>query len=330
MNGVSGVEIDVKVASDGTLLAFHDMTTNALTVKDNAGGKQNPVSVALGHQKPGAPINVADHTAPYLVGTPQKIFGKGAHIINAEDKPKLESLENVLNGLKQSKAPGNFLIVLDIQTPGAADRSAALIRKLGMQKQVYMKIWASSAVAFSGDYRGANTCYEHARKAGWGGINIIPEINELQLKGTKIHVFNADLTVGAYLDCWANAQKDHSGNGAAFMPMVSAMYPNGRNPDAVLAANDAFTWAEKNGRKKMSVIVMPDYCTVSTGRGGGRKAWRGNGKGSAFIQPRSQVDVRRAFCDRRADYCVADVLGDFENFSVQRDYDAFMNGICAV
>lgn len=331
MRGVNGVEVDIRVSKDGVLFAFHDPNLNALTEKDNAGGTLNWVNVALKTREAPKAIPFSSLPAEDLVGTPLKIYGRGGYIVNRESAsdPGLVTLEKLLETLKPANA--QFTIMLDVQAPFIADKSAALIRRMGLQHQVRIKFWATLAIdpKFTG-YNGADTCYRYARAHGWGGIQIIPEINEVNLvKGTdKLRVFGTTLSVGEYLDCWANAQKDHSGNGAAFMESVSAMYGNDVNPPTEAAANQAFDWAEKNGRKKVSVVVLPDACTFAVGRRGGRRFWRVDKGVGGFRQPEDQVTRRLAFCDKRADQCVIDVMGDFANYRASADYDNYLNFLC--
>lgn len=170
-----------------------------------------------------------------------------------------------------------------------------------MEKKVYLKFWAGPSLDTVGKYTGADSCYQYARSHGLSDLMIIPEINEMSLiKGTtKVNAWGG-LTVAAYLNCWRDAQRDHTGNGAAIMPMVSAMLPNDGNSISVRAANQAFNWAQENGRPKVSIIVMPDLCS---GRGWFRKGWRIENGVGAFVQNRVQVDMRTEFCNRRADYC---------------------------
>lgn len=331
MRGVNGVEVDVRVSKDGVLFAFHDAALNAQTEKDNAGGTLNWVNVALKTRKAPRAIPFSSLPAKDLVTTPLKIYGRGGYIVNRESasSPGLVTLEKLLETLKPANA--QFTIMLDVQAPFVADKCAELIRRMGLQHQVHVKFWAALAIdpKFTG-YNGADTCYRYARAHGWGGIKIIPEINEVNLKKNTdlLHVFGTDLTVGEYLDCWANAQKDHSGNGAALMDIVSAMYGRLPNPHAEATANQAFDWAEKNGRKKLSVVVMPDACTFAIGRHGGRRFWRVDGGVGGSRQPADEVTRRIAFCDKRADMCVQDVMGDYANYKASADYNNYLNFLC--
>lgn len=331
MKGVNGVEVDVRVSKDGVLFAFHDPALNALTVKDNAGGTLNWVSVATKAKRAPAAIPFGSLLARDLVATPLKIYGKGGYIVNKDvaSFPGLVTLRKLLETLKPANSA--FTIMLDVQAPFVADKAAELVRSMGMQSQVHIKFWAALAIdpKFTG-YNGADTCYRYARAHGWSGIKIIPEINEVNLKrGTdRLHVFGADLTVPEYLDCWANAQKAHSGNGAAFMEIVSAMYGNAPNRLAESAANQAFDWAQNNGRKKNSVVVMPDACTYAVGRRGGRRYWRIDKGVGGFLQPQDQVTRRIMFCDQRADMCVQDVMGDYKNYAASADYANYLNHLC--
>lgn len=329
MKGVSGVEIDVRAARDGKLLAFHDPVMNALTYKDNDRGLMNPVRVALKQRPQPAPYRLSDHNANELEHTAMKVYGRGARILsNAEEKPFVSSLSDLLLAIKDSHP--SLIVMLDVQNSYTADASARLISALGMQKQVYLKFWASLAISPGARYNGAHTCFLYAQAHRWSGIRVIPEINELQLTPRTgfVRAFGTNLRVSEYLDCWANAQRDHSSNGAALMPMVSAMLPNFGNPSATAAAYEALDWAKAHGRQRVSVIVMPDMCTIVVGRGGGRRAWRTKDGITAFLVGRTQVDKRRAFCDARADYCVVDVMADFDKYSVTADYDPYMAGLC--
>ncbi|TIA40494.1 pectin lyase-like protein [Aureobasidium pullulans] len=140
--------------------------------------------------------------------------------------------------------------------------AAAAVNAHDLSRTVFLKFFATKAINSKGiKYNGANTCYQYARKNHLSDLQIIPQINdgELHFEGeiAYLNVFNTKLSVREYLQCWADAQKAHSGNGAALMPIVSASVP-ANNEVAFNTARDTLAWAKSAGRKTMSILPNPD------------------------------------------------------------------------
>ncbi|THY02980.1 hypothetical protein D6D03_04747 [Aureobasidium pullulans] len=151
---------------------------------------------------------------------------------------------------------------------------------------------------------------------------------ELHFEGKTayLNVFNTKLSVREYLQCWADAQKAHSGNGAALMPIVSASVP-ANNEVAFNTARDTLAWAKSAGRKIMSILPNPDagriintQCTLWTYQSGSVKAAR-------FDE--SARKTKLAFVDiAKPDYVVLDLMGDLGNRRWIGDFSSYIIYLC--
>ncbi|THX41411.1 hypothetical protein D6D10_02747 [Aureobasidium pullulans] len=254
--GPPSVEFDLRLSSDNQVLVFHDMISNRATSNDNYGGRLDAVDVGS-HPA----ILVKSRPANSWIGTGLKSFGRNGRIVLADGAQKLETLDSMLSHFKNLNNP-NFWLILDIQDPVIFSRAAAAVNAHGLSRTVFLKFFATKAINSKGiKYNGANTCYQYARKNHLSDLQIIPQINdgELHFEGeiAYLNVFNTKLSVREYLQCWADAQKAHSGNGAALMPIVSASVP-ANNEVAFNTARDTLAWAKSAGRKTMSILPNPD------------------------------------------------------------------------
>ncbi|THW92229.1 hypothetical protein D6D15_03320 [Aureobasidium pullulans] len=132
--------------------------------------------------------------------------------------------------------------------------------------------------------------------------------------------------VREYLQCWADAQKAHSGNGAALMPIVSASVP-ANNEVAFNTARDTLAWAKSAGRKTMSILPNPDagriintQCTLWTYQSGSVKAAR---------LDESARKAKLAFVEiAKPDYVVLDLMGDLGNRRWIGDFSSYIIYLC--
>ncbi|TIA08298.1 hypothetical protein D6C81_09146 [Aureobasidium pullulans] len=291
--GPPSVEFDLRLSSDNQVLVFHDMISNRATSNDNYGGRLDAVDVSS-HPA----ILVKSRPANSWIGTGLKSFGRNGRIVLADGAQKLETLDSMLSHFENLNNL-NFWLILDIHDPGIK-------------------------------YNGANTCYQYARKNHLSDLQIIPQINDGELhfegKTAYLNVFNTKLSVREYLQCWADAQKAHSGNGAALMPIVSASVP-ANNEIASNTARDTLAWAKSAGRKTMSILPNPDagriintQCTLWTYQSGSVKAAR-------FDE--SARKTKLAFVEiAKPDYVVLDLMGDLANRRWIGDFSSYIIYLC--
>ena len=328
--GLPSVEFDLRLSLDNQVLVIHDIVSNRATVNDNYGGRLDAVDVSLNLQPAVAPISVNSKPASSWIGTGLKTFGRNGRIVPADGAQKLESLDAMLSHFKNLNNP-KFWLILDIQDPIIFSRAAAAVNSQGLSATVFLKFFATKAINSQGiTYNGANTCYQYARQNNLGGLQIIPQINdgELHFEGQNayLNVFNTKLSVREYLQCWADAQKAHSGNGAALMPIVSASVP-ANNEIAFNTARDILAWAESAGRKTMSILPNPDagriintQCTLWTYQSGSVKA---------AIFDDSARKAKLAFVEiAKPDYVVLDLMGDLGNRRWIGDFSSYIIYLC--
>lgn len=326
-SGVGAVELDMRVTSDGDALVFHDKIGNVRTDKDNSLGTLNSVDVALHIQKDEPAILVANAPARDWANAALKTYGPDAKLLAQDPVRHPLTIYAMLAAIK-GRTNGK-LVFLDAQTWNTMDTAARAIKQLGMQDSVIIKFFAARALAPQLDpYTGANTCYDYARRHGLSGIKIAPAFLDGELDGGsgKIKAFGAVLTVGAYLDCWASAEKDHAGNGAAIVAMVEATPPANPGSRAVPVIMQAVDWARANKRPTISFVGMPDACRIISG------------KGQLFVIPGEQTTAfsfsykdhqfRSQWANKYSDYIIIDVMGNHDAGTMSYEWDHFTSFLC--
>lgn len=328
--GLPGVEFDLRLSLDNQIMVTHDIQSNRATVVDNDSGKLNSIDVALNIQPAVDPIFIKSRRASSWIGTGLKTFGRNGKIVQPDGAQRMETLDAMLSHFQNLNKP-NFWLILDIQDPVILSGAGALVKKYGLSSTVFLKFFATKAINSQGiTYNGDNTCYQYALSNNLQGLQIIPQFNdgELTISGNSytINVFNTQLTVEAYLNCWANTQRAHAGNGAALMPLVSASVP-ANNAVAYKAAQAVFAWAKSNGRKTMSILPNPDagriigtQCTLWTYQSG-------NVKAAAFDDAARKSKLFFVETEQ-PDYVVADLMGDLGNRRWIGDYSSYIIYLC--
>lgn len=162
--GIDGVEIDLRIAHDGTVMCFHDYVSNSKTVIDNAGGQMSAIKVALKQQPPPAPIKLQDRDGEFWRGKTLKSYGPDGRI-TTNPKIGMITLNQLMDSLKIIHVERtNRMIILDCQDWLTTDRAARIVRDHGLEKNVYIKFFASKALSPAAEkFNGANTCYNYAR-----------------------------------------------------------------------------------------------------------------------------------------------------------------------
>lgn len=295
--GLPGVELDLRLDSSGEVLIAHDAISNRATVKDNYGGILNPIDVwwKLQPSKPG--IYFAGHSTKYWNLTQLKAYGRNGRIVNQTDGvQKLETLDAMLGHFKDLiiDAP-KFWLFLDIQDSTILRLAGALVQKYGLGGSVFLKFFATKAIdSTNSPYNGADTCYRYARD-------------------NNLNVFQTTLSVNSYLQCWADAQKAHSGNGAALMPMVSASVPSKNRLNYQLAYQAAMNWAGGNGRLKVSIITQPDAGRLSNGKCTFWVFQSNSVVAAPFDEVAQSSKTAFATGPADADFIIVDIMGDLQN-----------------
>lgn len=160
-----GVELDLRLSSDGVVMVTHDVLSNRATTVDNYDGRLNSVRVALGAQPSVAGIRIDSRTGNQWNHTPLKIYGRNSQLVS-DGTQKMETLDEMLGHFSDLIA-GNggrpFFLVLDIQNPEIFEKAADLVRSHRLQNSVYLKFFATSAIDSSSyRYQGAKTCAAYA------------------------------------------------------------------------------------------------------------------------------------------------------------------------
>ena len=335
--GFPGVELDLRLDSSGEVLVVHDAISNRATVKDNYGGILNPIDVYWKSQpsEPGIPF--AGRSTEYWNLTQLKAYGRNGRIVNQTDGvQKLETLDAMLGHFKDLiiSAP-KFWLFLDIQDPTILRLAGALVQKYGLSASVLLKFFATKAIDSTNyPYNGADTCYRYARDNNLSDLQIIPQINDGELtyanERAYINVFQTTLSVSSYLQCWADAQKAHSGNGAGLMPMVSASVPSKNKLNyqfAYQAALEAMNWAGANGRLKISIIPNPDAGRLSNGQCTFWMFQSNSVSAAPFDQVAQSTKTAFATGPAVADYIIIDIMGDVQNhewYSNSQTYNSYL------
>jgi glycerophosphoryl diester phosphodiesterase len=321
--GLLGVEFDLRLDSSGEVLVVHDAISNRATVNDSYSGKLNPIDVALKSQPSVPAIHFADHSTKSWDRTPLKAYGLNGGIVHQTDGiQRLETLDAMLAHFKNLNAP-NFWLILDIQNPTILRLAGALVQKYNLSTLVFLKFFATKAINSEDYYYGGNgfdICNRYALDNNLSGLNIIPQINDGELTYANgrayLKVFHTTLAIQDYLQCWADAQRAYSGNGAALLLMVSASVPSKNKKNykiAYQAALDAMNWAKANDRQKMSIVPNPDAGRLINGQ---CTFWMFQSEfvnAVRFDQVARSSKFEFATGPANADYIVVDLMGDFQN-----------------
>ncbi|MGR6331029.1 glycerophosphodiester phosphodiesterase family protein [Sphingomonas sp. XXL09] len=339
--GMRGVELDLRLSSDNTVLVTHDMISNRATVADNANGGMNAVDVALGLQSAPSAIHFSAHNYNFWTNVELKNYGRNARLIHNStvtgDVSHLQNLDSLIYNLKSFRAQvlndPNFMIVLDVQDPTIFKLAAGIIKKNNLGHLFYLKFFASKALynttQFS--YNGADTCYVYAKANNLTGLNIIPQINDGELDideddDAGINAFQTRLTPDQYLQCWADAQAQHAD--AAKMPIVSASVPADK-PGARAAAGDAISWAHAHGRKTMTIVPNPDAGRLVNGVCKLYSFQSTNVAAAPFNMAARQAKADFAANSlTRPDYIVWDVMGDYLHRKYHTDFNTYTANLC--
>lgn len=335
--GLKGVELDLRLSSDGQVLVTHDLIANRTTHDDLAGGNYNPIDGARGAWVPGANW-ISFSNANHWQNTKLKVYGRNGNLVNAPDgdfSSYMQTLDGLLRYLNANRGDilhsNNFMIILDIQDPTILSKAGQIVQNWGARNSIYLKFFASKALFNDYRYNGADTCFTYARHNHLSGLKIIPQINDGELTAYSsdpdaenddagIAAFQTWMSIPTYLQCWADAQAQH-GNNAAQMPIVSASVP-WNNASATKGAWEAINWARHNGRQTMSIVPNPDAgrregrsCTYYT-----RQSTNPRAAGFNF----NARQAKQHFVDSvRPDYIIIDIMGDMNRSSWSSSLSSF-------
>ncbi|TKY87576.1 hypothetical protein EX895_003590 [Sporisorium graminicola] len=327
-----GVELDLRLSSDGVVMVTHDVLSNRATTVDNYDGRLNSVRVALGAQPSVAGIRIDSRTGNQWNHTPLKIYGRNSQLVS-DGTQKMETLDEMLGHFSDLIA-GNggrpFFLVLDIQNPEIFEKAADLVRSHRLQNSVYLKFFATSAIDSSSyRYQGAKTCAAYANYNGLTGLKIIPQINNGELVNNggqpKINVFQTQLSIEDYLACWRDAEEYSV---SADLTHVSASVAAGDHV-AAIGAENALKWAKQNSRGTMSILPNPDAGSLSRGSCTYWSFQSNNVAAQTFDQNARRV--KQAFINdlsRYIDYVVVDTMGDVGANTYYTDFDKYVSYLC--
>lgn len=328
--GLAGVELDLRLSSDGQVMVTHDQIANRTTRDDNAGGNFNPLD---GGNPPAKWIN--SETADHWQHTELKVYGQNGNLVNwgADDdfNGHMQTLDGLLRYMNANRSDilrsNKFMIILDIQDPNVFDKAAQIVQNwgnYGAKNSVYLKFFASKALFNDYRFNGADTCYTYARYHHLSGLKIIPQINDGELTrystdpdaendDAGIAAFQTWMTIPTYLACWADAQAQHSDWTSAKMPIVSASVPTGKEW-ATKGAWEAINWARQNGRQTMSIVPNPD-----AGRRSGRSCnyytWQSTDPHAAGFNFAARKDKQDFVNSVNPDYVIIDIMGNMPQWS---------------
>jgi len=333
--GLAGVELDLRLSSDGQVMVTHDQIANRTTRDDNAGGNFNPLD---GGSPPAKWIN--QDTAAHWQHTQLKIYGKNGRLVGgtADDfNGHMQTLDSLLGYINANRGDilrsNKFMIILDIQDPNILTKAAQIVQNwgnYGAKNSVYLKFFASKALFNDQRYNGATTCYMYALNHHMSGLKIIPQINDGELfsfsenDDAGIAAFQTWMSVSTYLQCWADAEQQHWGNGAARMPIVSASVPAGKEW-ATKGAWEAINWARHNGRQTMSIVPNPDAGRRS---GGSCKyyTWQSTDPHAAGFNFAARKEKENFVNSVNPNYVIIDIMGNIPHWS--SDLTAFERDLC--
>lgn len=337
--GMKGVELDLRLDADGRVIVTHDMVSNRAICLDNADGAMNPVDLALNLQAKRNPIWWNTVRKETLNNRQLKIYARNSRLVvncNAKDPvASLQTLDSMLSSLKRFfpriVESDRFMIILDVQDHRIFKLAAESIKRYGMQNDVFLKFFASKALASGYTYAGYSTCYQYAKNNSLLGLKIIPQINDGELSAFEnddrgIWAFGKTLPIPTYLSCWADAEKNHSD--APRMPIVSASVP-ADNPKATDGAFRAVLWTKLAGRKFMTIVPNPDagrrisgQCRLFSFQSTGTSA------DSFNISARQAKTAFASHPSVKPDYIVFDVMGHRLASTWSTEYYYYTANLC--
>lgn len=343
--GLKGVELDLRLSSDGQVMVTHDQIANRTTKDDYDGGNYNPIDGKLSNRYPGSHW-VNKENAHHWQYTKLKVYGKNGQIVNwgadGDFSSYMQTLDGLLGYLNANRGDilrsKDFMIVLDIQDPTILKKAGQIVRNWashGAKNSVYLKFFASKALFNDYRYNGADTCYTYARKNNLAGLKIIPQINDGELTAYSndpqaendergIAAFQTWLSIPDFLSCWATAQWQH--DNAAQMPIVSASVP-WNDANATKAAWEAINWARHNGRQTMSIVPNPD-----AGRREGRSCkyytWQSTDPRAAEFNFNARQAKQNFVNSANPDYVIIDIMGDMNHSKVSSSLSDFQRDLC--
>lgn len=335
--GMPGAEIDLRLSSDGVVMVTHDVLSNRATVVDNDNGRFDSVDQALIGGRGPAGISINSRTGAQWSGTPLKIYGRNGFLVNNQlsSDMKMLTLSDMLDQYKASFQNNErpFMLLLDIQNSEILERAADMVRAKGLQSSVYLKFFATSAIDSSSyRYNGPETCAAYAHYNGLTGLNIIPQFNSGDIANNNgrpvINVFQTQLSIEEYLDCWAGAQNNFQ-NVAAKMTHVAASVAANQPVQAQGSAN-AIRWAKSNGRKTVSILPNPDAGRVIDGRTCAEFSFQSNNVAAANFDTNAR-NAKQNFINQMGnsiDYVVVDTMGDAGHDRYITDYNSYIVYLC--
>lgn len=339
--GLAGVELDLRLSSDGVVMVTHDQIANRTTRFDGSSNRKYDPIDGLTGWKPHA-VWINEMKAGELDRALLKAYGRDGrlmewdqqHINDDNHAWDMHTLDAMFTLLKKYRSDvlsdHNFKIILDIQDANIFQKAAKVVNDHGLRDYVYLKFFVSKGLWNDPRYHGSETCYEYAREHGLSGMKIIPQINDGELDINEddqagIDAFQTRLTVHDFLQCWSDAQAQHGD--AAQMPIVSASVPKD-NSKATKAAATALHWASQHHRQTMSIIPNPDAGRM-TGSGSCQTyTWQS----TAVVPAKFNYDARMAkqhFVDSvKPDYVIIDIMGDASGNSWKSDLWSFEQNLC--
>ena len=345
--GLKGVELDLRLSSDGQVLVTHDQIANRTTRDDFAGGNYNPIDGALGGSVPGAHW-VNSNDAHHWQGTKLKVYGRNGNLVqygtDGDFSSYMQTLDSFLSYLNANRGDilrdKNFMIVLDIQDPNILSKAGQIVQnwgRYGAKDSVYLKFFASKGLFNDTRYNGADTCYTYARYNHLSGLKIIPQINDGELTAYSsdpqaenddagIAAFQTWLSIPTFLQCWADAEAQHADSTSAKMPVVSASVP-WNNAWATKGAWEAINWARQNHRQTMSIVPNPD---AGRRKGGSCKyyTWQSTDPRAAGFNFNAR-QAKQDFVDKaNPDYVIIDIMGDMNRSSWSSALSDFQRELC--
>ncbi|GAA0708045.1 hypothetical protein ISN75_11035 [Dyella marensis] len=344
--GLKGVELDLRLSSDGQVMVTHDQIANRTTRDDFAGGNYNPIDGALSGRPPGAHWVDKDN-AHHWQNTKLKVYGKNGQIVNwgadGDFSSYMQTLDGLLGYLNANRGDilrsRDFMIILDIQDPNILKKAGQIVQNWasrGARNSVYLKFFASKALFNDTRYNGADTCYQYAWHNHLNGLKIIPQINDGELTAYSndpeaenddrgIAAFQTWLSIPDFLGCWAGAQAQHNDN-AAQMPIVSASVP-WNDSNATKAAWEAINWARHNGRQTMSIVPNPD---AGRREGGSCKyyTWQSTDPRAAGFNFNARQAKQNFVNSANPDYVIIDIMGDMNHSQWSSSLSDFQRDLC--
>lgn len=332
--GLAGVELDLRLASDGDVMVTHDVISNRTTTDDNDAGMLNPVQVTLGNQRAVPAIAVSSADSVFWSSAILKAYGVNARLLTNGAGGTMTDLSSMLTTLKDRgvfAATGRFVVILDIQDPNIFAKAATIVTREGLEGSVYLKFFAKKALFSNYTYSGPATCAQYMKDHALADarLEIIPQINDGELDidendNAGVSVWGTTLSIPAYLSCWATARTQNPG--LAYMPIVSASVPED-NTGATNGAQQAFAWAGANQRNTMSIVPNPD-AGVTSGSGCLVYSFSSNSVAAFGFNLGARTSKAALAANNAVTYIIYDVMGDLNRGSTTVDYTAYVQGLC--